>query len=52
MVLVWLVQDAESKVYVELGAGKGYLSCALADCAQVGQVVLVDVGTFRLKGDR
>ena len=39
-------------MYVEVGAGKGYLSSMLGNSFPVGSMLLVDSGTFRLKADR
>jgi tRNA:m4X modification enzyme len=47
-----LLDDAERKAYVELGAGKGHLALALAMAAPVRALVLNDVRTFQLKADR
>lgn len=39
-------------MYIEFGAGKGYLGLALVDAAPGAALVLVDKGTFRLPADR
>lgn len=39
-------------MYVELGAGKGYLGLAVAEVAPGTSLVLMDRGTFRLAADR
>ncbi len=46
------MQEAERRVYVELGAGKGYLGLAVAEVAPGTSLVLMDRGTFRLAADR
>ena len=46
------MQNAEARVYVEFGAGKGYLSSMLADASTARQFVLLDVRGFRNKADR
>ena len=48
-----LLAGAEGSVYVEFGAGKGYLSAMLADCCPgVRRLALVDRRGFKLKADR
>lgn len=46
------MQNAEGRVYVEFGAGKGYLSSMLADASKARDFVLLDVRGFRNKADR
>jgi len=45
-------QEAGERVYVEFGAGKGFLGLALAEAAPGAALVLVDRGAFRLGADR
>lgn len=50
---VGMLHSASQKAFVEFGAGRGYLSCALADCApNLEKLVLVDIRGFKLKADR
>lgn len=42
----------DQTVYVEFGAGTGYLSAHLAECTSARQLVLLDRGSFRMKADR
>jgi len=46
------VQNAEGRVYIEFGAGKGYLSSMLADASAARHFVLLDMRSFRMKADR
>ncbi len=46
------MQRSRSFVYVEFGAGKGYLSCMLAESFGAAELVLVDCNSFRLTADR
>ena len=46
------MQNAEGRVYLEYGAGKGYLSSMLADASKARDFVLLDVRGFRNKADR
>ena len=46
------MQSSDERVYVEVGAGKGYLSSMLANSFRVKKLLMVDSGTFRLKADR
>lgn len=47
------MQDPQHTVFVEFGAGKGYLSCMLAESfPDVGSLILVDRQGFRLTADR
>lgn len=46
------MQNAERRVYIEFGAGKGYLSSMLADASDARQFVLLDMRGFRMKADR
>ena len=39
-------------MYVELGAGKGYLTGMLADAYGLGAALMLDSGSFRQKADR
>lgn len=45
-------QDYQRSVYVEVGAGKGYLSSMLGNSFAVKDMLMVDSGAFRLKADR
>ena len=45
-------QDSGQTAYVELGAGKGYLACLLAEAFPVRSLVLVDCGSFCRTADR
>ncbi|BDA42263.1 tRNA:m(4)X modification enzyme TRM13 homolog [Coccomyxa sp. Obi] len=47
-----LLQRSRSTIYVEYGAGKGYLSCMLAESFGAAELVLVDCDSFRLTADR
>lgn len=48
-----LLRDAKDTVYVEFGAGKGYLTCMLADCyPEASSLVMMDVRGFKLVADR
>ncbi|DBA70544.1 TPA: hypothetical protein ACH3X2_011942 [Trebouxia sp. C0005] len=47
-----LLQNAERCVYIEFGAGKGYLSSMLADASAARHFVLLDMRSFRMKADR
>jgi 16S rRNA G1207 methylase RsmC len=47
-----VLQDPQNTLFVEFGAGKGYLSCMLAESMGVGGLVLVDQSGFRLTADR
>ena len=47
-----LLQDAERRAFIELGAGKGYLTLMLARATAARNFVLNDVGSFQLKADR
>jgi tRNA:m4X modification enzyme len=42
----------EGVTYIELGAGRGYLALALAECFGLDKVAVVDVRGFRMKADR
>lgn len=42
----------DQTVYVEFGAGTGYLSAHLAECSSARQLILLDRGSFRMKADR
>ena len=42
----------KARTFVELGAGKGFLSLALLDACDAKDVVLLDRDAFRLKADR
>ncbi|KAA6427896.1 MAG: tRNA guanosine-2 -O-methyltransferase TRM13 protein [Trebouxia sp. A1-2] len=44
--------NAERCVYIEFGAGKGYLSSMLADASAARHFVLLDMRSFRMKADR
>ncbi len=46
------MQNAEGHVYIEFGAGKGYLSSMLADASAARHFVLLDMRSFRMKADR
>lgn len=46
------LQSASSSVFVEFGAGKGYLSCMLCHCSEASNLVLVDNQAFRNKAER
>ena len=46
------LQNAGGRVYIEFGAGKGYLSSMLADASNARDFVLLDVRGFRNKADR
>ena len=46
------MQNAGGRVYIEFGAGKGYLSSMLADASTARAFVLLDVRGFRNKADR
>ena len=51
--ITWcLLQAADSTVYLDLGAGKGYLSSMLCSGFCPQHVVMLDSGSFRLKADR
>eukprot|EP00887_Chlorella_sp_A99_P005730 scaffold1.g5730.t1 len=53
MAAAGLLADAERRVFVEMGAGKGYLSLALAERCPATRLVLVDVQScFKNKADR
>ena len=47
-----LLQNPRETVYVEFGAGKGYLSSMLADCSGAEKVVMLDRRGFKTKADR
>ncbi|GAB4817542.1 hypothetical protein N2152v2_004588 [Parachlorella kessleri] len=47
-----LLRNLRETVYVEFGAGKGYLSSMLADCSGVGRLVMMDRRGFKTKADR
>lgn len=47
-----MLQKAEERVFIEFGAGKGYLSSMLADASSARQFVLLDMRSFRMKADR
>lgn len=49
---IGLLQNAEGRVYIEFGAGRGYLSSMLADASDARNFVLLDVRGFRNKADR
>lgn len=44
--------EADQTVYVEFGAGTGYLSAHLAECTLARRLILLDRGSFRMKADR
>ena len=46
------MQDPQSTSFLELGAGKAYLACMLAEAFPVRSLVLVDSHSFKLQGDR
>ncbi len=46
------VQDTNCTSFLELGAGKAYLACTLAEAFPVRYLVLVDSHSFKLQGDR
>ena len=45
-------QDTGSTSFLELGAGKAYLACMLAEAFPVQSLVLVDNQSFKLQTDR
>ena len=45
-------QDSGETAFVELGAGKGYLACLLAEAFPVQSLALVDCRSFRRTADR
>eukprot|EP00803_Ostreobium_quekettii_P008942 evm.model.scf_153.7 EVM.evm.TU.scf_153.7 scf_153:76933-82022(-) len=47
-----MLQNAESSVAVEFGAGRGYLSSMLSDVTPIKQFCLIDCGSVRFKADR
>ena len=47
-----LVQDTCGTNFLELGAGKAYLACMLAEAFPVQSLVLVDNQSFKLQADR
>lgn len=47
-----LLRGAEGRAFIELGAGKGYLTLMLARATAARNFVVNDVGTFQLKADR
>ena len=47
-----LFDNAADRVYLELGAGKGYLSLMVARATAAARFILADVRTFQLKADR
>lgn len=46
------MQAASETVYLDLGAGKGYMSSMLCSGFAPRHVIMVDSGAFRLKADR
>jgi tRNA:m4X modification enzyme len=46
------VADAKTPVYVELGAGRGYLSHFLVDAYGPNDLVLVERRAYRFKAER
>ena len=46
------MQDTRSTNFLELGAGKAYLACMLAEAFPVNSLVLVDSHSFKLQADR
>ena len=44
--------QGDRTVYIEFGAGTGYLSAMLAECTGARRLVLLDRGSFRMKADR
>ena len=50
--LIVRLQDSEQAIYVELGAGKGYLTDMLAGTFGIGGALMLDSGSFRRKADR
>ena len=47
-----LPQDTRQTSFLELGAGKAYLACMLAEAFPVQSLVLVDNQSFKLQADR
>jgi hypothetical protein len=47
-----LLQDAAGTAFLELGAGKAYLACMLAEAFPARHLVLVDHQSFKLQADR
>lgn len=45
-------QDSQHSIYVELGAGKGYLTAMLGSMSTLGGALMLDTGSFRHKADR
>ena len=45
-------QDTKCTNFLELGAGKAYLACMLAEAFPVQHLVLVDSQSFKLQADR
>ena len=46
------LQDTCGTSFLELGAGKAYLACMLAEAFPVQSLVLVDNQSFKLQADR
>ena len=46
------MQDAAGTAFLELGAGKAYLACMLAEAFPARHLVLVDHQSFKLQADR